>query len=251
MTSHVELTGVTLNYRIYSVRAQSLRTAMFNMAVGGRLYRGNSDITVVQALNNVSFKVQEGDRLALVGHNGSGKTSLLKIIAGVFEPDSGRVDVRGNLTNMISNGLGLDPDATGLQNIRNVGAMRLMPRKVVESRINQIVEFSELGDFVKLPLKTYSAGMVARLMFSIATEFEADILVLDEWLGAGDAHFVQKASERMRSFVDKAKIVILGTHDMNLVRDVCNVVLELEAGHVVYFGPTDEWFARKAAAAAA
>ena len=251
MTCHLSLNGVTLDYQIYSVRAQSLRTAVFNMAIGGKLYRGQSDITVVRALENISFSVEEGDRLALVGHNGSGKTSLLKVIAGVYEPAKGVVTSRGSLTSMIAHASGLDIESTGLQNIRKIGQMRLIPDKVIDSRVDSIVDFSGLGDFIKLPVKTYSAGMMARLMFSCATEFEADILVLDEWLSAGDHAFVQKAGDRMMEFVQKAKIVILGTHDHNLVRRVCNRVLELDAGRVAFLGPTEAWDAFRHERAAA
>jgi lipopolysaccharide transport system ATP-binding protein len=243
MSCSVRLDGVTLDYFIYSVRAQSLRNAVFNLAVGGNLYKNQGDVTVVRAVENVSFNLVEGDRLALVGHNGSGKTSLLKVIAGIYEPAKGRVDIQGSLTSMIAHGAGLDFEASGLENIRRIGAMRLIPKKVVESRIDAIVDFSELGDFVRLPVKTFSAGMMARLMFACATEFDADILVLDEWLGAGDASFVQKASDRMHSFVDKAKIVILGTHNFGMVERVCNKVIELESGRIVFQGSTEDWIA--------
>jgi len=243
MSCSVRLDGVTLDYFIYSVKAQSLRNAVFNLAVGGNLYKSQGDVTVVRALENISLDLVEGDRLALVGHNGSGKTSLLKVIAGIYEPQKGIVDVKGKLTSMIAHGAGLDADASGLQNIRKLGAMRLIPKKVVESRIDSIVEFSELGDFVRLPVKTYSSGMMARLMFACATEFEADIIVLDEWLGAGDAAFGRKASNRMQGFVDKAQMVILGTHNFGLVERVCNKVIEIAAGRAVFYGTTADWIA--------
>jgi lipopolysaccharide transport system ATP-binding protein len=243
MSCSVRLEGVTLDYFIYSVKAQSLRNAVFNLAVGGNLYKSQGDVTVVRALENISLDLEEGDRLALVGHNGSGKTSLLKVIAGIYEPQKGLVEVKGRLTSMIAHGAGLDAEASGLQNIRKIGAMRMIPKKVVESRIDSIVEFSELGDFVRLPVKTFSSGMMARLMFACATEFEADIIVLDEWLGAGDAAFAQKAYNRMEGFVDKAQMVILGTHSFDLVARVCNKVIELAAGRAVFSGSTADWLA--------
>lgn len=243
MSCSVRLDGVTLDYFIYSVKAQSLRNAVFNLAVGGNLYKSQGDVTVVRALDNISLELEEGDRLALVGHNGSGKTSLLKVIAGIYEPQKGLVEVKGKLTSMIAHGAGLDSEASGLQNIRKIGAMRMIPKKVVESRIDSIVEFSELGDFVRLPVKTFSSGMMARLMFACATEFEADIIVLDEWLGAGDAAFAHKAYNRMEGFVDKAQMVILGTHSFDLVARVCNKVIELAAGRAVFSGSTADWLA--------
>ena len=241
MSCSLRLDNVTLDYFVYSVRAQSLRNAVFNLAVGGKLYKNQGDVTVVRALENISVNLTEGDRLALIGHNGSGKTSLLKVMAGVYHPASGRVESQGSMTSMIAAGAGLDWEATGLQNIRKLGQMRLISNKAIDAAIGPIVEFSGLGDFVRLPVKTFSAGMMARLMFACATEFEADILVMDEWLSAGDADFIQKARERMNAFVDKAKIVVLGTHDFDLVERACNKVLVLDAGRIAFYGPTAEW----------
>jgi lipopolysaccharide transport system ATP-binding protein len=228
------------------VRAQSLRSAVFNMAIGGKLYRNQSDVTVIRALENVSFELREGDRLGLVGHNGCGKTTLLKVLAGVYEPESGLLQSQGTINSMIAQASGLDLEATGLQNIRKIGQMRMIPNKLIQERTDPIVQFSGLGDFIKFPVKTYSAGMMARLMFACATEFEADILILDEWLSAGDAEFIAKASSRMAEFVKKAKIVVLGTHDFGLVDRVCNKVCELDAGRVAFFGSKIEWFERRA-----
>jgi lipopolysaccharide transport system ATP-binding protein len=248
MSASIELLGVTLDYAVYSVRAQSLRSSVMNLAVGGRFMKDQRDIAVVRALSNIGFRVEEGDRLALIGHNGSGKTTLLKVIAGIYEPSEGMVNVQGRITSMISLGLGMDAEASGLQNIYNIGLMRLVRKSVIKERIQSIVDFSELGAFINLPVKTYSAGMVARLNFAIATELEADILVLDEWLGAGDASFHEKAADRMNRFVEKAKILVIGTHSTTLVRQVCNKVCVLDGGRMSYFGPTDEYFDRLAAA---
>ena len=244
MSCSLRLDNVTLDYYVYSVRAQSLRNAVFNLAVGGKLYKDQGDVTVVRAVESVSFHLQEGDRLALIGHNGSGKTSLLKVMAGVYHPARGRIDVEGSLTSMIAAGAGLDIEATGLQNIRKLGAMRMISNKVIDQRIGPIVEFSGLGDFVRLPMKTFSAGMMARLMFACATEFEADILILDEWLSAGDVEFMDKAKARMHSFVERAKIVVLGTHDFHMVETVCNKVCVLDAGRMAFYGPVEEWVER-------
>ena len=244
MSCSLRLDNVTLDYFVYSVRAQSLRNAVFNLAVGGKLYKNQGDVTVVRALENISVNLAEGDRLALIGHNGSGKTSLLKVMAGVYHPASGLVESKGTMTSMIAAGAGLDWEATGLQNIRKLGQMRLIPNKAIDAAIGPIVEFSGLGDFVRLPVKTFSAGMMARLMFACATEFEADILIMDEWLSAGDADFIHKARERMNSFVQKAKIVVLGTHDFDLVERACNKVLVLDAGRIAFYGPTEDWAAQ-------
>jgi lipopolysaccharide transport system ATP-binding protein len=241
MANSVTLSGVTLDYALYSVRAQSLRNAVLNIAVGGRLMAGQNDITVVRALSGVSFKLVDGDRLGLVGHNGSGKTSLLKVLAGIYEPTAGVVDIKGRISSMIAMGAGLDPDASGLQNIKNLAMMQLVPRREIERRLPEIVEFSELGAFINMPFKTYSSGMMARLMFSVITSVSADILIMDEWVSAGDADFQQKARERLSNIVDNAKIVIIASHDMHTIRRVCNKVLVMDSGRPSFFGSADEW----------
>ncbi len=251
MSCHIKLTGVTLDYTIYSVRAQSLRNLALNMAIGGKLYKNQGDITVMRALSNIHLEANEGDRLALVGHNGSGKTTLLRVIAGIYAATKGVVDVQGSLASMLALGAGMDMDGNGIQNIRKMGQMRMISKRQIDDRIEDIASFSELGHFLQLPLKTYSSGMIARLMFAIATEFDADILVMDEWLSAGDANFVAKATDRMRKFVERAKILVIGTHDIRLVSELCNKVCVLENGTPIYYGPVQPWLEQAGHAPAA
>jgi lipopolysaccharide transport system ATP-binding protein len=243
MTHQITLKNVDLDYFVYSLRSQSLRSAVFNLAVGGRMYKAAGDVAAVKALSDINIEINEGDRIALVGHNGSGKTTLLKVIAGIYHPTRGDLHIDGDITSMIAINAGLDMEATGLRNIHKLGLMRRLPRKVIDSRVDAIAEFSGLGDFLHLPVRTYSAGMLARLMFTVATEFEADILVLDEWLSAGDADFVKKAGQRMHQMVEDAKIVVMATHDHDLVRRVCNRVCELQGGKIAFLGSTEDWLA--------
>ncbi len=250
MTHRIKLTNVDLDYFVYSLRSQSLRSAVFNLAVGGKMYKAAGDVAAVKALADISLEINEGDRIALVGHNGSGKTTLLKVIAGIYHPTRGELEIDGDITSMIAINAGIDLEATGLRNIHKLGLMRRLPRKVIDTRVDAIAEFSGLGDFLHLPVRTYSAGMQARLMFSVATEFEADILVLDEWLSAGDADFVKKASLRMQKMVEEAKIVVLATHDLELVKRVCNRVCELKGGRIAFLGTTEDWLAYREAQAA-
>jgi lipopolysaccharide transport system ATP-binding protein len=250
MTHQIKLTSVDLDYFVYSLRSQSLRSAVFNLAVGGKMYKAAGDVAAVKALSDINLEINEGDRIALVGHNGSGKTTLLKVIAGIYHPTRGELHIDGDITSMIAINAGIDMEATGLRNIHKLGLMRRLPRKVIDSRVDAIAEFSGLGDFLHLPVRTYSAGMLARLMFSVATEFEADILVLDEWLSAGDADFVKKAGLRMQKMVEDAKIVVLASHDHDLVRRVCNRVCELKAGRIAFLGSTQDWLAYRETQAA-
>jgi lipopolysaccharide transport system ATP-binding protein len=248
MAASIQLHGVTLDYPIYSVRAQSLRNAMLNVAVGGRLMKTNADMTIVRALSNVGFKLEQGDRLGILGHNGSGKTSMLKVLAGVYEPTQGRVEISGRISSMLSMSIGIDPEASGLQNMRTLAMMQMMTNKEIDRRLPEFVEFSELGNFVHMPFKTYSAGMMARMTFAVATATGADILLMDEWIGAGDAAFQEKASARLNAVVESSGIVVLATHDPGLVSKVCNKVLVLDAGRQVFFGLLEDWQAQSAAA---
>lgn len=241
MSISIEARGLNLDYPIHSVRAQTLRSAVMNAAVGGKLLKNQQDTTFVRALSNITFSLKEGDRLALIGHNGSGKSTLLKVLAGVYAPTSGLLSVKGRITSMISMSIGLDPEASGLRNIQTLLMMQSLSSKQIRERIPRIIEFSELGPFIHMPFKTYSAGMMARLTFAIGTEVEADVLLMDEWLSAGDAHFRDKASERIEAYVGQAKMMVLGTHDIALAKRVCNKVMVLEAGHSTFYGSVEDW----------
>lgn len=238
----IKLENVHLVYPIYSIGSQSLRNTVLNMAVGGRILRGARDVVHVMALKGVSFTVNDGDRLGVIGHNGSGKTSLLKVLAGIYEPDHGAVQMNGSVSSMLDISQGVDLDATGLENMQNLGRIRGLSGKQIATKVAEIVEFSELGSYMGLPMKTYSAGMGMRLLFTFATSFEPDILLLDEWLGAGDASFVEKASVRMENVVGGARAVVLASHSENLIRRVCNKLLVLSNGSVDYLGPTEDYF---------
>jgi lipopolysaccharide transport system ATP-binding protein len=245
--STVSLNSVSLAYPIYSIRAASLRNTLANMAIGGKLLRDGQDVIYVKALDSITFSLEDGDRLGVMGHNGAGKTTLLKVLAGVYEPDRGLVDVKGRISSMIDIGLGLDSSLTGRDNIINMGRMRGHSTKEILSRMPEMVEFSELGSYVDLPVKAYSAGMQARLVFAVATSLEPDVLLLDEWIGAGDASFQDRAIQRMNQILERSRVMVIGTHNADLVRSVCNKLLILDGGCQSYFGAVDGWdFAKMA-----
>jgi len=237
----VELQSVDLVYPIYSIRAQSIRNSLASLAVGGKLLRDGQDVIHVQALSGISFRLQEGDSLGLIGHNGSGKTTLLKVIAGIYEPTKGRISINGRISSMIDIALGVDPVLTGRENIFNMGRMRGFTTKNIKNNLDAIVEFSELGSFIDLPVKTYSAGMVSRLMFTVATQLEPDILLFDEWLSAGDASFMDKAQKRINEMLAKSRGLVLASHSWPLIQATCNKVLVLDNGNMSYFGDTANW----------
>jgi lipopolysaccharide transport system ATP-binding protein len=238
----IQAEGVHLEYPVYSVSAQSIRKSVINAAVGGKLMKSAQGVVQVAALKHVSFRLHEGDRLGIVGHNGSGKTTLLKVLAGIYPPTQGWVKVRGEISSMLDISVGMDGQATGADNIKLLGRMRGLSGREIEAKLPEIVELSELGAYIHLPMRTYSAGMAARLAFMFATSFDPDIMVLDEWLGAGDASFAEKAKARMDHVVGRSRCVILATHALGMVETFCNKLLVLNNGRIAYFGDTEEFF---------
>lgn len=194
----------------------------------------------VNALNGVNLDLVSGNRLGIVGVNGSGKTTLLQVLAGILTPDAGEISVQGHRSNLISIGLGLKQEATGRRNIFLSALAAGHSPKEIAKRRGEIEAFSELGDFLDMPVSTYSAGMRMRLSFAIATAFDPEILILDEWLSAGDAHFRAVATQRMKDFVGSAGILVFASHNPTLLQQNCNLGLWIHQGRTRSFGPIDE-----------
>ena len=203
---------------------------------------GTGRMRFVAALDGVSFALEAGDRLGLIGPNGAGKTTLLKVLHGIYEPTAGRVERTGKVDALFNINLGFRGEATGRRNIMLRGLINGWSKEEIEARMEDIIAFSELGDFIDLPLKSYSSGMAARLAFSVATALEPEILLMDEWIGAGDPAFQDKARARMGELTEKAGIIVIASHNHQLLKRVCNKVLELEAGKVKAFQSAEERF---------
>jgi lipopolysaccharide transport system ATP-binding protein len=231
--SEIIIDDCSLELPIYGTINRSLKGTVMASATGGRIAAASRNVTVVQALKNISLEIRSGDRVGLMGHNGSGKTSLLRMISGIYEPTSGAISVRGQISSFINLGLGMDLEATGAENILLCGLMFGMDFDEINRLTPSIGEFSGLGDFLGMPVRTYSSGMMMRLVFSIVTSVRAEILVMDEWLSVGDADFVVHAEQRLESLVDSANILVLASHDENIVEKLCNVVVRLEHGEIV------------------
>lgn len=202
-------------------------------ATGGRIAAASQNVMVVKALSDVSLDIHEGDRVGIMGHNGAGKTSLLRMLAGIYEPTSGEIRIQGKVSSFINLGLGMDAEATGAENILLCGLMFGLEYDEIVRLTPSIGEFSGLGDFLDMPVRTYSSGMMMRLVFSIVTSVHAEILLMDEWLSVGDAEFVDHAGQRLRKLVDSASILVLASHNEAIIEDLCNVVVRLEHGEVV------------------
>ena len=225
--------NIVVEFPIYGGRSRSLKNTFIRAATGGLLARDAADRVVIRALNNLSFNFREGDRVGIVGHNGSGKSTLLRTIAGAYEPVSGTIDVRGKIATMLSITLGMDTESTGYENIFLRATVMGLKPKQVELLVDGICAFSELGDYIHMPLRTYSSGMAMRLAFAISTSVPADIVLMDEWMSVGDAEFAQKAQDRLRGMLDQAKILVLASHDDRLIRRNCNKIIHLDHGEIV------------------
>jgi len=236
----VDFEHVSVEFPIYNASARSLKKRLFQVATGGQLNADQNGRVVVRALEDLTFSLRDGDRVGLLGHNGAGKSTLLRLLSGVYEPSAGRANVRGEIGSLIDISFGIDPEATGRENIHLRGALLGVPKDEIKERMEEIIEYSELGDFVDMPVRTYSAGMHLRLAFSVSTVIRPQILLMDEWLSVGDEGFRHKAEQRMNELVESTNILVLASHSKELVRHVCNRLIWLEHGRVKMDGATDE-----------
>lgn len=235
------LNNISLDFPIYGSASKSLRQTLFSRTGGLVVRQGDhQQRVIVRALEKVSFELHDGDRLGLIGHNGAGKSTLLHVLAGVYEPTSGNLRVDGRMSPLFNAAPGLDAEDTGYENIRTCGMFLGMSSAQIEKRIPEIAEFSELGEYLNLPVRTYSSGMVTRLSFAIATSIDPDILLLDEGLGAGDARFASRAEARLSSLINRSSIMVLASHSDALIKSLCNRGALLEKGHLLAIGPIDE-----------
>jgi len=232
MEPFVSLKNVSINFPIYGAGATSLKKTIAASVTGGYLGK-ETGVQVVQALHDISFELKGGDRLGLVGHNGAGKSTLLRALAGVYEPSSGQFVRRGTVASLIDPSLGIEPEATGMENIMLRGLIMGLNKKGIDRLTPSICEFSGLGAYLDMPVRTYSTGMVMRLAFSISTSVQADILLMDEWLSVGDADFTDRAEKRMREVVAHSGILVLASHQPSLIAKECNRVIYLEHGRIV------------------
>jgi lipopolysaccharide transport system ATP-binding protein len=231
-TTGIELDHVSVEYPIYSANGVSLKRSMLSLSTGGRLGLTASDRVVVRALSDISLTFGQGDRVGLVGSNGAGKTTLLRVMAGVYQPLAGTVKVNGCVTSLFDLSLGIDPEATGLENILLRGlVLGLTPQQIREKR-DEIIAFSDLGQFIEMPVRTYSAGMGLRLAFAVSTSFKPEILLMDEWISVGDANFTKKAEERAQALIGGSGIMVIASHSPALIQHICNRAIWLDRGTV-------------------
>ncbi|NLL03885.1 MAG: ABC transporter ATP-binding protein [Clostridiales bacterium] len=221
-------------FNLNNEKIDNLKEYMIKMATGKLRYNE------FWALKDINFTVEKGDRLGVMGLNGAGKSTLLKVIAGVMKPTQGKVNVKGVIAPMIELGAGFDPNYTGAENIFLYGATMGYSRKFIQSKYDEIVEFSELEEFIDVPLKNYSSGMKARLGFAIATAVSPEVLILDEVLSVGDAKFRKKSEAKLRGMIDTGITVLFVSHNTSQVRKICNKAIILQKGQIIESGDVDE-----------
>ncbi len=217
---------------------------MLAASTRGNLARDAADRVVVRALNGITIDIADGDRLGVVGANGAGKSTLLKMLAGIYEPTGGRLFSSGRVTALLDPSVGLDPNSTGRENIFMRGMYLGIHPREMRAYVDDIADFTEMAVYLDMPVKTYSAGMMVRLSFAVSTCIPTDILLMDEWLAAGDAHFLAKAKARMADYVGRSSILVLATHSAQLLKDWCRRGVLLENGTIAAVGPIEDILAR-------
>ena len=233
----IRVDNITVEFPIYNASTRSLKHKMMHFGTGGRLSRDAGNRLAVVALRGITASLEHGDRVGLVGRNGSGKTTLLRVLAGVYEPSYGSVVCQGQVASLLDVTLGMDSEGTGYENILRRGMLLGMTKRQIDARIDDIVQFTELGDYLAVPVRTYSSGMLLRLAFAISTTIEPEILLMDEWLGVGDAQFLSKAEARLEEMVQRSGILVIASHSNELLRRICNKAIYLDAGQLVSMGP--------------
>lgn len=237
---HILLNNVSVDIPIFNSQGRSLKKTIMGMATGGRIGLTESGRTVVRSLDHLNLEIKSHERVGLIGHNGAGKSTLLRVLSSVYEPTEGVAKITGSIGSLIDISLGIDLEATGLENIYLRSALLGIPKKNVDKELNSLVEFTKLGDFINMPVRTYSTGMHMRLAFAVSTMISPDILLMDEWLSVGDQSFQEKAENRLNRLIERTNILVIATHSRRLIERCCTRVLWLEHGRLKMDGSPEQ-----------
>jgi lipopolysaccharide transport system ATP-binding protein len=238
--ANITLKQASVVLPIFNSSSRSITNTLVSAATGGVLTAQKGGHISIEALKNLDLEIVSGDRIGIVGHNGSGKSTLLRLLSGIYDPSSGEIQRSGSISSLVDISLGINPESTGRENIFLRGKLMGLSRKEIDEKIDEIIEFSELGDYINLPVRIYSSGMLLRLAFAVSTSITADILIMDEWLSVGDGSFAERASKRLKELVDNSEILVVASHTRSLVEETCNKVVWLEHGVIKKVGPVSE-----------
>src|SRR4051812_12205312 len=234
----IALSGACVDFPVFDGRSRSLKKTVLGV-VGGNI-DGGQKVPIIEALRDIDLELAHGAKVGLVGHNGAGKSTLLRLLSGIYEPTRGRAEIRGRVAPIFDLGVGMDPEISGLENIMIRGLFLGMTRKQMEDRVDDIAEFTELGDFLRMPLRTYSTGMRVRLALGVVTSIDPEILLLDEGIGAVDAAFLEKSKRRLGELVERSGLLVFASHSDEFLRELCDTAIWLEHGQVKLQGDLDD-----------
>lgn len=233
LKTKINVRNASLEFPIHNSSSGSLKNTFVKAIAGGVLKKDtSSNAILVKALNRINLNIKEGERIGLIGHNGAGKSTLLRLLSNIYQPSSGHVSVNGTVTSLININLGIDQECTGIENIIIRGKILGITNDKLPDYIKEVVEFSELGDFIHLPFRTYSSGMRLRLAFAASTIIAPDILIFDEWLSTGDRLFKEKSNKHLKKLVDDSKVMVIASHSIQLIKNMCTRVIWLDKGSI-------------------
>jgi lipopolysaccharide transport system ATP-binding protein len=233
----INLQDATVEFQVLSGRDKSLRRTLVDSVGGGRVVRGPRGVAEVKALDSLNLRVEPGERVGLMGSNGSGKTTLLRVLSRVYRPTSGIATIDGSITALSDIALGMNPEASGVKNIFLRGALLGMSKKEINAQLAEIIDFSGLGDFIDMPMRTYSTGMQMRLSFAVSTVIAPEIMIMDEWLAVGDEAFRDKAERRLVALIEDSKVLVLASHSRVLLEKMCTRGIMMDRGAILRDGP--------------
>lgn len=228
----ISLQNVCVDIPVFNSQGRSLKKTVMGIATGGKIGLTETGKTIIRSLNDINLDILPHERIGLIGHNGAGKSTLLRVLGRVYSPSSGKAIIEGKIGSLIDISLGIDAEATGIENIFLRAALLGIPKKEVEQALPEIIEFTQLGEFIEMPVRTYSTGMHMRLAFAVSTMISPDILLMDEWLSVGDEAFQLKAENRLNRLIERSNVLVIASHSRKLIERCCTRVLWLEHGRI-------------------